>query len=177
MPLSTRKEIDLADKMVDRVQTLKKFLKKKPRLGPEEAKRLRRQTSSAAAQIREGDMVWLDCRNLKTDRPRKSLDYKNRGPFKVKRFHNNTAYELDLPPEMGKLCPIFHPWLLHLDDNDRLPGQDQHEPGPTRIYEDDYGEQKEDYEVTAILDSRIERIEDDLMPDDVHKGLLMYKVL
>ncbi|KAI0567880.1 hypothetical protein Alg215_12507, partial [Pyrenophora tritici-repentis] len=33
------------------------------------------------------------------------------------------AYELLLPPEMGKLHNVFHPWLLHLHEEAPLPGQ------------------------------------------------------
>ncbi|KAG9379362.1 Asp-protease-2 multi-domain protein [Pyrenophora tritici-repentis] len=51
-----------------------------------------------------------------------SLDFKNRGPFTVTRVIDNMAYELLLPPEMGKLHNVFHPWLLHLHEAP-LPGQ------------------------------------------------------
>ncbi|KAG9383596.1 hypothetical protein A1F94_005507 [Pyrenophora tritici-repentis] len=52
-----------------------------------------------------------------------SLDFKNRGPFTVTRVIDNMAYELLLPPEMGKLHNVFHPWLLHLHEEAPLPGQ------------------------------------------------------
>ncbi|KAI1507740.1 hypothetical protein Ptr86124_013273, partial [Pyrenophora tritici-repentis] len=43
-------------------------------------------------------------------------EFKNRGPFTVTRVIDNMAYELLLPPEMGKLHNVFHPWLLHLHE-------------------------------------------------------------
>ena len=118
-------------------------------------------------------MVWLDCRNLHTDRPSKSLGFKNQGPFKVAKVHNNTADELTLPPELN-IHPVFHPWLLHLDDNQPLDGQTQHEPGPEPSSEE-YGETElPTYVVAKILDSALTD-ETDPMNHDPH--LLKYKVL
>ena len=65
-------------------------------------------------------MVMLDVRNINTTRPNKSLDYKNLGPFEVVRVINNSAYELKLPPAMEGIFPVFHPWLLHLDNSSPL---------------------------------------------------------
>lgn len=78
----------------------------------------------------------LDSRNIKTIRPNKSLDHKNLGPFQIIKAHNNSAYELDLPPSMNKIHPVFHPWLLHLDNSDPLPRQRIPPPPPLEIDEE-----------------------------------------
>ncbi|KAH7475360.1 hypothetical protein FOMA001_g11755 [Fusarium oxysporum f. sp. matthiolae] len=49
--------------------------------------------------FKEGDMVYLSTKNIKTDRPSHKLDYKYLGPVKIKRKTGEDRYELDLPPE------------------------------------------------------------------------------
>ncbi|KAG9375558.1 hypothetical protein A1F94_013880 [Pyrenophora tritici-repentis] len=43
----------------------------------------------------------------------------------IVRAINNTAYELDLPANMKRIHNVFHPWLLHLVDDNPLTGQTQ----------------------------------------------------
>ena len=69
--------------------------------------------------FKEGDMVMLDSRNIKTTRPNYLLDYKNLGPFPVTRVINNMAYELKLPEGIN-IYPVFHPWLSYLDNSNPL---------------------------------------------------------
>ena len=65
----------------------------------------------------------LDAHNLVIKQPSYLLDFKNRSPFRVTRVIGNTAFELDLPPEIGQLYNIFHVWLLHKYNREPLPGQ------------------------------------------------------
>lgn len=97
------------------------------------------------------------------------------GPYKIKKVHNNTAYELDLPDHV-KIHPVFHPWLLHLDERQPLQGQTQHEPGPVPIHEnrDDGSSHQPTYEVAKIIDSMIAKGTD---PLGNQAGILSYKVL
>ena len=67
-------------------------------------------------------MVMLDSRNIKTTRLNYLLDYKNLGPFPVTRVINNIAYELKLPEGIN-IYPVFHPWLLHLNNSNPLSRQ------------------------------------------------------
>jgi hypothetical protein len=60
-----------------------------------------------AIQYKVGDMVWLDSKNINTDRPAKKLDYKSFGPFKVTKVVGPHAYKLQLPPSM-KIHPVFN---------------------------------------------------------------------
>lgn len=95
-----------------------------------------------------GDSVYLDRRNIKTQRPSLKLDDKYLGPFKVLRKHGTSSFELDLPEGM-RIHPVFHSSLLRLDPEDPLPAQVIDEP-PEVIVE---GEQE--WEVERILDSAI----------------------
>ena len=51
----------------------------------------------------------LDSKFITTIKPNKSLDFKNLEPYKIIRIINNIAYELDLPDNIKKIFPIFHP--------------------------------------------------------------------
>ncbi|SCO90090.1 uncharacterized protein FRV6_14218 [Fusarium oxysporum] len=57
-------------------------------------KRLKRLT------FKEGDMVYLSTKNIKTDRLSYKLDYKYLGPVKIKRKTGEDRYKLDLPPNI-----------------------------------------------------------------------------
>ena len=106
---------------------------------------------SAAPAYRVGDQVFLDSRNITTDRPMKKLDNKWLGPFQIVKAWSH-HYELDLPFEMQKLHPKFHTNLLRPAPTDPLPGQVNPPPPPIGI--DENGEKL--WAIDAILDSRRE---------------------
>lgn len=175
LPLPVKKQIQLADETVDRLDRLKAFLKQNLAWAQQKQKDYADRRRLPAPEIKEGALVWLDSQFLRSNTPSKSLDFKNRGTFKVKKVHN-TAYELELPPEMDKIFPVFHLWLLHIDRGKPIEGQDQYEPGPTRVVQDKYGAEQQEIEVAAILDSKYVPTEEDPLQDG-DRGLLMYKVL
>ena len=56
-------------------------------------------------------MLYLARKNIKSKRPSEKLDYKQLGPFKIKRKISDTNYELSLPRSM-QIHPVFHISLL-----------------------------------------------------------------
>ena len=66
-------------------------------------------------RFREGDLVYLLRRNIKTIRFSDKLDYKKFGSFKVKRNIKNINYELHFLLTI-RIYPIFHISLLELTD-------------------------------------------------------------
>ena len=56
-------------------------------------------------------MLYLARKNIKSKRPSEKLDYKQLGPFNIKRKISDTNYELSLPRSM-QIHPIFHISLL-----------------------------------------------------------------
>jgi hypothetical protein len=62
----------------------------------------------AAYTYQVGDKVWLDLRNIRTDRPSKKLDYKH-AKFTVLEKIGTHAYWLDV---LGSIHNIFHTALL-----------------------------------------------------------------
>ena len=97
-----------------------------------------------------GDRVWLDARNLRTERSARKLDYKKVGPYTISEKVNSRSYRLDLPRSM-KVHPVFHVSLLERFQPDAIPGRAP-KPQPPLVIA---GE--EEYEVETILDSRMRR--------------------
>jgi hypothetical protein len=94
-----------------------------------------------------GDKVWLNRRNINTDRPTLKLDYRRLGPYEILEEIGPRAFRLKLPTSM-KIHDVFHvsmlePWVE--DRHGRKPI-----PLPPVIVD---GE--EEYEVERVLNSRI----------------------
>jgi hypothetical protein len=60
-----------------------------------------------APDYKVGDLVWLDGKDLKTERPSKKLEDKRYGPYKITKKISPSAYELKLPHSM-KVHPVFN---------------------------------------------------------------------
>ena len=58
-----------------------------------------------ALDYQVGDLVYLDSRNVRSNRPSKKLDQKNLGPFSIIRKVSLYAYKLDLP-EYLRIYPV-----------------------------------------------------------------------
>jgi len=97
-----------------------------------------------------GDLVWLDTRNWKTQRPSAKLDHRRHGPFKIACKISSHAFRLELHSSM-QVHPVFHVSLLEPAAQDPLLGQQQPPPPPVEID----GEQE--WFVDSILDSRMYR--------------------
>lgn len=65
------------------------------------------QNRQEAQVFKEGDKVWLEGKDIQSDRPSKKLDDKRYGPFKVIKVYPPNAYKLQLPPSM-KIHPVFN---------------------------------------------------------------------
>ncbi len=95
-----------------------------------------------------GDKVWLDATNLHLPRPKKKLDDKRVGPFKIIDKAGASTYKLKLPPHW-KIHPRFNeklltPYTLPAFSNQELPP-----PLPPHLID---GE--EEFKVKEVLDSK-----------------------
>jgi hypothetical protein len=97
-----------------------------------------------------GDIVWLNAKNIRTNRPSRKLDNKHYGPFPIVKEVGKYTYQLQLPPTMD-IYPVFHVSLLDPVRQDPLPGQVIPAPEPVIV------EGELEYEVEEVLDSQIFR--------------------
>ena len=135
-----------AQSAMERVDTLKKIHQNITNMQQTSA-RYQNKKRKMAPQLKEGDKVYLNTKNLKykkKDKKRsKKLDPVKVGPFLIKTVKGPVNYELDLPAD-AKVFPVFHISLLEPADPE-TPIQDTFH---YEIQEDD------EYEVERILDKR-----------------------
>lgn len=114
---------------------------------------------SSPPVFKEGDLVWLVTKNIKTTRPSVKLDFKKIGPFPIVKKISTHAYRLQLYESMG-IHDVFHVSLLEPYGTDPLPGQVN--PPAMPVFTDDLGDAHwEVREVVAVKP----------------RGPLLYKVL
>src|ERR1700761_8920509 len=103
--------------------------------------------SGAAPRYREGDRVWLDGRNLKTDHPTAKLAARRHGPFSIRKVLSPINYQLTLPSHW-KIHLVFHVDLLMPYWEMAFHRENYTYPPPDLITDE------EQFEVEQVLDSR-----------------------
>jgi transposase InsO family protein len=103
----------------------------------------------AAPEYKVGQKVWLDLRNIRTDRPSKKLDARH-AKYTVLEKIGSHAYRLDVP---GTIHDVFHTSLLRPAGENPFPSQEHldYQP-PAQLVEGN-----EEYQVEEILDERTKR--------------------
>ena len=96
-----------------------------------------------------GDKVWLNLKNVSTERPMKKLDRRSLGPLRVINKIGEMAYQLELPHGL-QIHDTFHVSLLRPHIQRR--GERTPSPEPIRVRGDD---SRKEYVVQEIVDSRI----------------------
>src|SRR5580700_976186 len=141
-----------AEALVDRLQAIQAELKVNLQRAQDRYKEQYDRHTRPAPNIMVGDKVWLNRRHIRTTRPSRKLDVKHMGPFKVLEVigDGKLAYKLELPAPM-RVHPVIHVSLLEPYREDLLPGRVQGPPLPVEV------EGELEYEVSGILDSKIER--------------------
>ena len=91
--------------------------------------------------------MWLNLKNVITDRPCKKLDWKN-GKYTVLKVISNHNYKLDTPPGIHN---VFHTSLLRRAADDSFPNQRRSDFWPPAVMVD--GE--EEWEIERVLRERI----------------------
>ena len=97
-----------------------------------------------------GDQVWLNSRNIRTQRPSKKLDDKWIGPFSILELIGKRACRLELPESL-QIHPVFYVSLLCPIAQDLIPGQSNQRSGP--IIGTDIDDQ-DIYKVESVIDSQ-----------------------
>jgi len=96
-----------------------------------------------------GDKVWLNLKNIRTERPSRTLDVRN-AKYTVTEVIGSHSYRLDTPPGISN---VFHSQLLRPASTDPFPSQKQTDAQPSpRIVQGDI-----EYEVESIVDEKLVR--------------------
>ena len=99
-------------------------------------------------ELKVGDEVLLDSRNLNLQIPTRKLADRNIGPFKIVKQHGPVNYELELPDTM-KIHPVFHSGLLIPFKKQDYPGRKSlNRPDPEVI------DGEEEFELEEIIDGQ-----------------------
>jgi transposase InsO family protein len=146
----TQVQLLAADTFASRMDNLLEYLREEMTSAQETQERYANQSRDPVPMFKVGDSVWVNAKNIRTERPSKKLDWKNHGPFLITEVISPYAYRLALPPSM-EVHNVFYVGLLSLASDDPLPGQ-RNQPPPPVITD---GE--EEFEVEEILDSRRRR--------------------
>ena len=142
---------EAVDDFVKRMQSARKEAEAALHRAADDMARYYDQNRGEAVIYKPGDLVWLDGKDLQTDRPSKKLAEKRYGPFKVTKVVSPNAYQLDLPLSM-KIHPVFNTVKLSPFHQDTIPGRPaSHWPAPVII------DNEPEWEVEYIKDSRIYR--------------------
>lgn len=166
---AVRRELRSADKYAEKLEKLKLSLRESLQWAQAKQTDQANRSRHPAPEFKVGDKVFLDGRNIKTTRPNHSLDYKNLGPYKILKIYNRFACKLELPESMGSVFPTFHPWLLHLQEDNPLPGQIE-APPPAVDVDSDGAE----HPAQEVVDSRIDGRRVD--PATKERPCLVYKI-
>jgi hypothetical protein len=118
-----------------------------------------------AFDYKVGDKVWLDLRNVRTDRPCKKLDTRH-AKYTVLEKVGSHAFKLDTPPGIH---PVFHTWLLRPASDNPLPSQTVSDWQPPSVLID--GE--EEYFVEKIIDEKKTRRGRGFQPSILSNGRVM----
>ena len=105
------------------------------------------QAKQQGRTFKEGDMVWLEGRNLHIDQPMAKLSPKCHGPSPIKKVLGPVTYQLTLPMTW-KIHDVFHVDLLTPYNETDFHCPNFQQPPPDLI------DGAEEYEVEQVLDSR-----------------------
>ena len=100
-----------------------------------------------AERLRVRDRVWLNLKNVITDRPCKKLDWKNK-KYIVLEVISNHNYRLDTPPRIHN---IFHTSLLKRAVDNPFPNQRRGDFRPPAVMVD----REEEWKVERVLRERV----------------------
>jgi hypothetical protein len=145
---NTRTPIQKANAIVQKLKDANDWIQAEMANAQQEHERQANKHRNPSPAYKVGDKVWLDLRNISTDRQSKKLDDRS-ALFNVTQIVGPLSFRLDTPPGIHD---VFHASKLRPAANDPFPSQklqDDYQP-PAIISES--GEPE--WEVEAILDER-----------------------
>ena len=99
--------MEAVDSFVKRLQASRKEAEAALHQAAEDMARYYDQNRQEAETYKVGDKVWLDGKDIQTDRPSKKLEDRRYGPYSIVKVVGPNSYQLKLPPSM-KIHPVFN---------------------------------------------------------------------
>ena len=100
------------EQFVERMKEISDYATESLQRAKELMKKRYDQHQQPSREYQPNDLVWLEATHISTDRPRKKLEHKRYGPFKIVSKIGAGAYKLKLPKSLGAIHPVFHEDLL-----------------------------------------------------------------
>ena len=137
-PLSRIINVPAASDFADHLARIREELRSELLHAQQAAKTKYDRNRTSPPSFSVGDRVMLLRRNLKTTRPSEKLDFRKIGPFKVAKKLSDNVYQLQLPPTMARLHPVFNINLLepYIAPSD-FPGRSDNSSSAIPILEDE----------------------------------------
>ena len=102
---------------------------------------------NAFSPFKQGELIWLEARNLRLPYESRKLQPKRLGPFKITKVLGKTVYKLQLPFQW-KIHDVFHASLLTPYSETEEHGENFIKPPPDLI------DGQEEFEIESIIGHR-----------------------
>lgn len=117
---------------------------------------------SPTPEIRAGDFVFVLAKFIRTTCPSKKLSKKYLGSFKVTSRVETHSYLVSLPDHLQAIYPVFHVSQLELALTSQIPNCTNSPPSSIEV------DGNLEFEVTQVLDSKLDKHRKDLLLYYVH---------
>jgi hypothetical protein len=149
-PVNPKSPIQKGEAIVAKIKAVTQWAQSEMAKAQQDQELQANRSRNIAPAYKVGDKVYLNLRNIRTDRPSKKLDSRA-AKFTVTEVVGPSAYRLDTPPGIHN---VFNVDLLRPAADDPLPSQLVDDPQPPAILVDN----EEEWQVEKILDERQKKL-------------------
>jgi len=152
IPIGKATSFPTVDQRLQKLHEARKEAESALRISKERMKEDYEKGKKKAHEFQEGDLVWLDSKDIRIKQPADKLGPKRLGPYPVSQKVGDLDYQLDLSASPGlKIHRVLHVDSLSPWTGNKVNGIRPEPPPPIEV------EGEDEYEVQQICDSRIYR--------------------